>query len=40
MLPDITFVDLVYDTSEERALFKQRYGIEVLKLKRLIILMI
>jgi len=36
MLPDITFVDLQYtDTSEERALFKQRYGIEVLKLEEI-----
>ena len=25
----------VYDTSEERALFKQRYGIEVLKLEEI-----
>ena len=36
MLPNITFVDLQYtDTSEERALFKQRYGIEVLKLEEI-----
>ena len=36
MLPDITFVDLQYtDTSEERALFKQRYGIEVIKLEEI-----
>ena len=34
VLPDVTFVDLQYtDTSEERALFKQKYGVEIIKLE-------
>ena len=36
LLPDITFVDLQYtDTSEERAHFKQKYGVEIIKLKEI-----
>ena len=36
LLPDITFVDLQYtDTSEERASFKDRYGVEILKLEEI-----
>ena len=33
LLPNITFVDLQYtDTSEERANFKKKYGVEIVKL--------
>ena len=36
LLPDITFVDLQYtDTSEERASFKDRYGVEILKIEEI-----
>ena len=36
LLPDITFVDLQYtDTSEERAHFKQKYGVEIIKLEEI-----
>ena len=36
LLPNITFVDLQYtDTSEERASFKDRYGVEILKLEEI-----
>ena len=36
LLPDITFVDLQYsDTSEERASFKDKYGVEILKLEEI-----
>ena len=36
MLPDVTFVDLQYtDTSEERADFKQKYGVDIIKLEEI-----
>ena len=36
LLPNITFVDLQYtDTSEERAEFKNKYGVEILKLEEI-----
>ena len=36
LLPNITFVDLQYtDTSKERALFKEKYGVEIIKLEEI-----
>ena len=36
LLPNITFVDLQYtDTSEERANFKKKYGVEILKINEI-----
>ncbi len=36
LLPDITFIDLQYtDTSEERADFKDKYGVDILKLEEI-----
>ena len=36
ILPNITFVDLQYtDTSDERAEFKKKYGVEIVKLKEI-----
>ena len=36
LLPNITFVDLQYtDTSEERANFKKKYGVEIIKLEEI-----
>ena len=36
LLPDITFVDLQYtDTADERAEFKKKYGVEILKLEEI-----
>ena len=36
LLPDITFIDLQYtDTSEERADFKDKHGVDILKLEEI-----